>query len=254
MTPLVSTPVQTGAAGSQQDAAATPTKVGAFEVPKATSSGQAAAGQSPAKPQTDHVVVNVGTGETRPASKPIEIPKDVQWQKPVTAVRGDIPKSGTVKAVVTFVPDGDTVFGKQSDGSALACRIDGIDAPEVNSKRTGKPGQPYGEESKKTLQDMILNKEVTVRITKPSVNGSNYGRDMCQIEIEGKDADGVSFKLSDYRGKHVIVIFWGGWCHACHGILPLMNETATKFKDKPAAVLGVNTDIGLTGLLLSHTS
>ena len=187
MTPLASTPVQTGAAGSQQDAAANPTKVGAFEVPKATSSGQAAAGQSPAKPQTDHVVVNVGTGETRPASKPIEIPKDVQWQKPVTAVRGDIPKSGTVKAVVTFVPDGDTVFGKQSDGSALACRIDGIDAPEVNSKRTGKPGQPYGEESKKTLQDMILNKEVTVRITKPSVNGSNYGRDMCQIEIEGKD-------------------------------------------------------------------
>jgi thiol-disulfide isomerase/thioredoxin len=50
-------------------------------------------------------------------------------------------------------------------------------------------------------------------------------------------------KLSDFRGKHVIVIFWGGWCHACHGILPLMNETAAKFKDKPAAVLGVNTDI-----------
>jgi peroxiredoxin len=62
-------------------------------------------------------------------------------------------------------------------------------------------------------------------------------------EIEGKDKDGKPLKLSDFRGKHVIVIFWGGWCHACHGILPLMNETAAKFKDKPAAVLGVNTDI-----------
>lgn len=62
-------------------------------------------------------------------------------------------------------------------------------------------------------------------------------------EIEGKDADGQPVKLSDYRGKHVIVIFWGGWCHACHGILPLMNQAAAQLKDKNAVVLGVNTDI-----------
>jgi peroxiredoxin len=62
-------------------------------------------------------------------------------------------------------------------------------------------------------------------------------------EIEGKDADGVDFKLSDYRGKYVIVIFWGGWCHACHGILPLMNQAAATLKDKNAVVIGVNTDI-----------
>lgn len=62
-------------------------------------------------------------------------------------------------------------------------------------------------------------------------------------EIEGKDADGVNFKLSDYRGKYVIVIFWGGWCHACHGTLPLMNQAAEQLKDKNAVVIGVNTDI-----------
>ncbi|MEZ5387769.1 MAG: TlpA disulfide reductase family protein [Prosthecobacter sp.] len=62
-------------------------------------------------------------------------------------------------------------------------------------------------------------------------------------EIEGRDAEGVSFKLSDYRGKHVIVIFWGGWCHACHGILPVMNQAAEQLKDKNAVVIGVNTDI-----------
>lgn len=64
-------------------------------------------------------------------------------------------------------------------------------------------------------------------------------------EIEGKDKNGKALKLSDFRGKHVIVIFWGGWCHACHSILPLMNEAAAKFKDKPAVVLGVNTDIDI---------
>lgn len=188
MTLPTSTPAQTGVAGSQQKDTS-PTKLGAFDLPKPASGSVAAAGQSPAKPQTDHLAVNVGTGETRPAAKPIEIPTDVKWQKPVTAIRatGSNVTGATGKARIFFVPDGDTAFGENADGSTLACRIDGIDAPEVASKRTGKGGQPYGEESKKSLQQMILNKEVTVRITKPSVNGSNYGRDMCQIEIEGKD-------------------------------------------------------------------
>jgi hypothetical protein len=30
-------------------------------------------------------------------------------------------------------------------------------------------------------------------------------------EIEGEDLDGVRFKLSDYRGKVVVLDFWGNW-------------------------------------------
>ena len=30
-------------------------------------------------------------------------------------------------------------------------------------------------------------------------------------DIEGKDIDGVSFKLSDYRGKVILLDFWGHW-------------------------------------------
>lgn len=30
-------------------------------------------------------------------------------------------------------------------------------------------------------------------------------------DIEGKDLDGVAFKLSDYRGKVVVLDFWGDW-------------------------------------------
>lgn len=67
-------------------------------------------------------------------------------------------------------------------------------------------------------------------------------------EIEGKDQDGVNFKLSDYRGKHAIVVFWGGWCHACHGLMPVLAATAEKYKDKPVVVLGVNTDIAQEAL------
>ena len=30
-------------------------------------------------------------------------------------------------------------------------------------------------------------------------------------EITGEDIDGVAFKLSDYRGKVVMLDFWGDW-------------------------------------------
>lgn len=64
-------------------------------------------------------------------------------------------------------------------------------------------------------------------------------------EIEGQDLDGQTFKLSDYRGQHVLLVFWGGWCHACHGVLPQVNEFVTEMKTqgKPVVVLGINTDI-----------
>lgn len=64
-------------------------------------------------------------------------------------------------------------------------------------------------------------------------------------EIAGQDLDGQAFSLSDYRGQHVLLVFWGGWCHACHGVLPQINQFATEMKTqgKPVVVLGINTDI-----------
>lgn len=61
--------------------------------------------------------------------------------------------------------------------------------------------------------------------------------------IEGTDVDGASFSLKDYLGQHVVVVFWGGWCHACHGVMPEINQFILDNKDQKMTVLGVNTDI-----------
>ncbi len=60
-------------------------------------------------------------------------------------------------------------------------------------------------------------------------------------EIEGKDSMGAVFKLSEYRGKVVVLVFWGSWCHACHATLDGVRASVQAQADK-VVMLGVNTD------------
>ena len=47
-------------------------------------------------------------------------------------------------------------------------------------------------------------------------------------------------KLSDYRGKVVVVIFWSNACGPCMAMVPHEREVAEKLKNKPFVMLGVN--------------
>ena len=43
-------------------------------------------------------------------------------------------------------------------------------------------------------------------------------------EIEGRDIDGHRFKLSDYRGRVVVLTFSGTWCGPCEAMYPHQRE------------------------------
>ncbi|NIR46976.1 TlpA family protein disulfide reductase [candidate division KSB1 bacterium] len=60
--------------------------------------------------------------------------------------------------------------------------------------------------------------------------------------IEGKDLDGMPFKLSDYRGRVVVLNFWGAWCVPCIAMIPKEKALVQKYADEPFALIGVNTD------------
>jgi RNA polymerase sigma factor (sigma-70 family) len=61
-------------------------------------------------------------------------------------------------------------------------------------------------------------------------------------EVEGEDMDHRPMKLSEYRGKVVLLVFWATWCGPCMAMVPHERELAKRYAGRPFAVVGVNGD------------
>jgi peroxiredoxin len=61
-------------------------------------------------------------------------------------------------------------------------------------------------------------------------------------DIVGKDLDGVEFRLSDYRGKVVAIVFTGEWCGPCRSEYPYQRLLLEVMDPEEFVLLGVNSD------------
>ncbi|MFK7845306.1 MAG: peroxiredoxin family protein [Rhodothermales bacterium] len=61
-------------------------------------------------------------------------------------------------------------------------------------------------------------------------------------EIEMPTPEGKSMKLSDLRGKIVLIDFWASWCGPCRRENPNVKRVYAKYKNKGFEILGVSLD------------
>ncbi|PTX65076.1 peroxiredoxin [Melghirimyces profundicolus] len=62
--------------------------------------------------------------------------------------------------------------------------------------------------------------------------------------------DGETLKLSDLRGKVVLLNFWATWCKPCRDEMPAIQNVYDKHQDKGLVVVGVNiaeTQVAVSG-------
>ena len=56
------------------------------------------------------------------------------------------------------------------------------------------------------------------------------------------DTEEKAFKVSDYRGKALLLNFWTTWCKPCLAKFPDVKKTILFLKEKPFAAIGINLD------------
>jgi thiol-disulfide isomerase/thioredoxin len=70
-------------------------------------------------------------------------------------------------------------------------------------------------------------------------SGSSFSADFLLEDVQGK-----SHRLSDYRGKWVLVNFWATWCPPCLREIPELTRLHNAHQKKDLVVIGIAMDSG----------
>jgi len=151
-------------------------------------------------------------------------------------------------ARVIAVMDGDTVLLLR-DGKKIKVRLANIDAPESD--------QEFGQESRQSLADKVLKKQVHVSSKAVDI----YGRMIAEISVDGRSVNeaqvrsGMAWEYSHYHGnKHYLSLNReakqarrGLWAQAARPIAPEQwrkTHPAKSYTPKAASTVHVNSACG----------
>ena len=130
----------------------------------------------------------------------------IQSKSPVKKVRG--------MATYALLRHMQKLAGSSKQRSAIAKAI-GEEGPDYLASRPKQKCDEAVEWLAKTIIDEYPSAKIgdarAIKMAKSIMVAKRLAIGKIVPEIEGKDLDGVTFRLSDYRGKVVVLDFWGDW-------------------------------------------
>lgn len=148
-------------------------------------------------------------------------------------IKGTIQLSKIEKDIqaIDYNPRGKPLPKKEAD-EKFAAAVKKLD--ELSKELGTAKFYDYTGESKSTITE-------AVNLQKFFIDNLTIGRTAPDMTCDLLE-DGKKGKLSDYRGKVVVVDFWATWCPPCRAMIPHEREMTEKLKDKPFALISVSGD------------
>ena len=69
--------------------------------------------------------------------------------------------------------------------------------------------------------------------------GASCKAGMANYDFTLKDPSGADVRLADYKGKVLLLNFWGTWCGPCRNEIPAFIELQEAYREKGLVILGV---------------
>src|SRR5688572_17017125 len=109
------------------------------------------------------------------------------------------------------------------------------DEPSVNKPNDNKT---QNNQQQQTNQQQTNQKAVSYKVT--AVDKKQVKAEQ-MVDFTWME-DGKEVKLSDYKGKVIVLNFWATWCPPCKKELPHLSQISTELKDKDFKMIGVSVD------------